>query len=114
MNEQTNTSAVRDAADLIFAAEELLTVGAIDELDRVSAAVDRIARAAKALRPNHLDDALDHVASRAAFLASNHPRTDHVGQDEPDQRGIAAVDQVIANREAQDVEALRDRVRGEA
>lgn len=114
MNEQTNTSAVRDAADLIFAAEELLTVGAVNDLPRVSAAVDRIARAAKSLRPNHLDDALDHVASRAAFLTSSHPATYDVEPDDPDQRPIAAADEVIAKREAQDVDALRDRVRGEA
>lgn len=111
-------SSVRDAADLIFAAEELLTLADVDDLGRVTAAIDRMARAAKALRANHLDDALDHVAARAAFLHTTRPRPvmgslvldSRPDADDRDGRRDAAVDALV---DAADVDALRDRVRGD-
>jgi hypothetical protein len=109
MTEPSNTSSVRDAADLIFAAEELLTLAGPDDLGRVAAAVDRVARAAKALRPNHLDDALEHVAARAVFLSSGVPLT---AAPDVDRRRAAAVDALVDAADGPDVDALRERVRG--
>lgn len=63
MADQTSTSAVRDAAELIAAAEELLAVA--DSPMEVALHIGTIADAAKALRANHLADVLDHVRYRA-------------------------------------------------
>ena len=113
------TSAVRDAADLIFAAEELLDLATGDDLATVASAVDRIARAAKALRPGHLDDALAHVAARAMFVAQERQRYQAVKSwtetalDDLDDRHAAAVDALVGTPDSPDVEALRERVRGD-
>ena len=126
---ETNASAVRDAADLIYAAEILLDQSLDATADTV-AAIDRIARAAKALRANHLDDALAHVAARAEWIAterarwvpgdSDHPVTvDPTGRSDRDARHEAAVDEIVLGAGAEpvpetpDVAALRDRVRGD-
>lgn len=110
MTDQTTASSVRDAADLIFAAEEMLSFADPDDLGRIAAAIDRIARAAKALRPNHLDDALDHVAARAVFLGSGAPL--RPAPSDVDRRRQAAVDTLVGTP-GPDVDALRDRVRGD-
>jgi|GEM_PF-5270538 len=64
---ESSASAVRDAAHLIAAAEELLAISP----DPVEAAtyIGTIADAAKALRANHLADALEHVRYRATRSA---------------------------------------------
>ena len=125
---ETNASAVRDAADLIYAAEILLDQSLDATADTV-AAIDRIARAAKALRANHLDDALAHVAARAEWIATERARwvpgdsypvtVDPAGRSDRDARHATAVDEIVLGAGAEpvpetpDVAARRDRVRGD-
>lgn len=127
---ETNASAVREAAALIFAAEDLLDLGASDDLDRIAAAVTQIARSGKALRANHLDDALAHVAARAEWVAQERRRWEPQMKSAPadpwgladtvvddtrdrDARREAAVDTLVGTPDVADVAALRDRVRGD-
>lgn len=114
MNDNTGASSVRDATDLIFAAEELMDLVDPDQLGRVAAAIDRIARAAKALRPNHLDDALDHVVARATYVEGERvgwTQQMTLDVDDRDDRHVAAVDALV-EPVRQDVDALAERVRG--
>jgi hypothetical protein len=132
MTEQTSTSAVRDAARLIAAAEELLAE-ASDPAETAAHVAD-IALAAKSLRANHLDDALDHVTHRAERVAETRRRGwllsepvafDEEGpsasQDSPSEpeastraaRHAAAVDELVGDPGAPDPEALRARVHGQ-
>ena len=124
MSDRPETSAVRDAAALIGAAEELLDLA----LDPKEAAtyIGTIADAAKALRANHLADALEHVHYRAGRLADTRPSGSLLepfmsgwpdpssDEEEPspeaaarDARHEAAVDALV------DPEELRARVHGD-
>ena len=137
---ESSASAVRDAAHLIAAAEELLAIAH----DPVEAAtyIGTIADAAKALRANHLADALEHVRYRATrsaeirrsgWLISEPIRFDDQqdsdGQDWGDQdapsepeaegraaRHEAAVDALVSEPDephTNDPEVLRARVHGD-
>ncbi|MFN2346024.1 MAG: hypothetical protein ABR616_09960 [Dermatophilaceae bacterium] len=69
MSDETTTSAVREAASLIEASEEILAI-AVVPLDAADW-IGQISTAAKALRPGHLDDALEHVHRRAFRVEEN-------------------------------------------
>jgi hypothetical protein len=66
MSEPTSSSAVRDAARLIAAAEELFDIA--PDCGVAAAHIHEVAEASKALRSNHLDDVLAHVEMRAGRL----------------------------------------------
>lgn len=102
---EPSASSVRDAAALIFAAERL--IGDADDPHDVATAIDTLARAAKALRPNHLDDALAHVAHRARYIAAQQHGT-VPSSDDPHAPSLFDDTPVVSG----DVEALRSRVRG--
>ena len=140
---ETSASAVRDAAHLIGAAEELLAIAA--DPAEVAIYIGTIADAAKALRANHLEDALEHVHYRATRLADtrrsgwllSEPIQFDSGQDsdgaawtddapqaaqdspsEPEAaarsaRHADAVDALLGDPDAPDPEALRARVHGD-
>ena len=118
MSDRPETSAVRDAAALIGAAEELLDLA--PDPKEAATYIGTIADAAKALRANHLADALEHVHYRAGRLADTRPsgslleRDPSSDEEEPsseaaarDARHEAAVDALV------DPEELRARVHGD-
>lgn len=124
MSDRPETSAVRDAAALIGAAEELLDLA--PDPKEAATYIGTIADAAKALRANHLADALEHVHYRAGRLADTRPSGSLLepvmsgwpdpssDEEEPsseaaarDARHEAAVDALV------DPEELRARVHGD-
>lgn len=140
---ETSASAVRDAAHLIAAAEEILALA--PDPEEAATYIGTVADAAKALRANHLADALEHVRYRAdriadarrtfgwaniSFAPDGWPDPDasehdarwdnQDGPSEPEAEGRAArheaaVDELVGDpgEPQPDPEALRARVHGD-
>lgn len=108
MSDRPETSAVRDAAALIGAAEELLDLA--PDPKEAATYIGTIADAAKALRANHLADALEHVHYRAGRLADTRPSgslLEPVMSGWPDGPVVVNVAGSHAQTMAQAAEALR-------
>jgi hypothetical protein len=72
MTREPESSAVRAAADLFAAAEELLATA--PDPNEAADCIEQLAKASKALTPRHLDEALEHVTWRAARVSDLRPK----------------------------------------